>query len=68
MSKLVFNNITELENHIKAMELRRKIDVEKLKYLKNQLSSDLKPYKFIGTGVKIFQRYGLMYLIKKLLK
>lgn len=64
----MYNNFEEIEYDLQRLNLERKIAMEELKGLKQEVKDDLSPYNWMATSISFVKKYGLLYLIKKILK
>ena len=64
----MYRNFDEIEYDLQKLDLERKIALEELKGLKQEVKEDLSPYNWLSTSISIVKKYGILYLIKKILK
>ncbi|MDC6389025.1 hypothetical protein PP182_10060 [Maribacter sp. PR1] len=64
----MYNNFEEIEYDLQRLDLERKIALEELKGLKQEVKEDLSPYNWLSTTISIVKKYGILYLIKKILR
>ena len=64
----MYRNFDEIEYDLQRLDLERKIALEELKGLKQEVKEDLSPYNWLSTSISIVKKYGILYLIKKILK
>ncbi len=64
----MYRNFDEIEYDLQRLDLERKIALEELKGLKQEVKEDLSPYNWLSTSLSIVKKYGILYLIKKILK
>ena len=64
----MYKNFDEIEYDLQKLDLERKIALEELKGLKQEVKEDLSPYNWLATSISIVKKYGMLYLIKKILK
>ncbi|WP_235843238.1 hypothetical protein [Maribacter hydrothermalis] len=50
------------------MKLEREIALEELKGLKHDVQQDLSPYNWMSSAFSAAKKYGMLYLIRKILK
>ena len=61
-----YNSLAEINNDLKVLELRRKIALEELRYLKNNTVENFNPYEWIKIYLlKKVTKFGLEFLLKK---
>lgn len=63
-----YNSFEDIERDLKRYKLERQIALEELKTLKGEFKEDLQPYNWIKTGYHYASKFGIMLLIKKILK
>ena len=60
------------EQHIKQdlrrLQLEKEIAWEELKTLKGDFKESLQPYQWMQTGLKLFSKFGVMMLVRKIIK
>lgn len=64
----MYNNFDEIEFDLQRLNLERQIAMEELKGLKQEVKEDLNPYNWLSTAISLIKKYGILYLIKKILK
>ncbi|TLF47067.1 hypothetical protein [Maribacter aurantiacus] len=64
----MYNNFDEIEFDLQRLNLERQIAIEELKGLKQEVKEDLNPYNWLSTAISLIKKYGILYLIKKILK
>ncbi len=68
MKGKVYNDMESVARDLKILKLERDIAWEEIKALKADYKEDLKPYNWIQTGIKLASKYGMMVLLKKIIK
>ena len=63
-----YSNMGEINQDLKRLGLERQIALEELKGLKHDVKQDFSPYNWLGTLASFVKKYGMMYLIKKLIR
>lgn len=63
-----YQSFKDIEYNLARLKLERKIALEEMKLLKIELVEDLSPPNWVNTMVNVAGKYGLFYLIKRLLK
>jgi len=63
-----YNSFEDIEKDLIRYKLERQIALEELKLIKSDFKKDLMPYNLIKTGASLASKFGLMLLIKKILK
>lgn len=64
----VYETIEEINKDLKQLKLERQIAWEELKGLKYEVKDDLSPYNWLSTAVSALKKYGILYLIRKILR
>jgi hypothetical protein len=64
----MYNNFDEIEFDLQRLDLERQIAMEELKGLKQEVKEDLSPYNWLSTAISLVKKYGVLYLVKKILK
>lgn len=64
----MYKNFDEIEYDLQRLDLERQIALEELKGLKQEVKEDLSPYNWVSTSISLIKKYGILYLIKKILK
>jgi len=68
MKQKEFNSLEDIKLELLTLSLQRKIQMEELKLTKHQLSEDLKPINWIGTLLIGVKKYGILLLLKKIIR
>ena len=68
MEKKNYNSLEEISNELQLLNLKRKIHLEELKLTKHQIQEDLSPVNWINTGIKAIKKYGILLLLRKIIK
>lgn len=63
-----YNSYEDIERDLKRYKLERQIALEELKTVKGEFKQDLQPFNWVQTGFKYASKFGLMLLVKKILK
>ncbi len=64
----VYKNLHEVNLDLKRLNLERQIAWEEMKGLKEEVKNNLRPYNWINTVLSSVKKYGVIYLIRKLLR
>lgn len=64
----MYNNLEEVEFDLKRLKLERQIALEEIKGIKQDIKDDLSPYSWISMAISAFKKYGMLYLIRKIIK
>jgi hypothetical protein len=64
----MYKNFEEVEFELKRLDLERKIALEELKGLKENVREDLSPISWVNTALSAIKKYGILYLIRKILR
>ena len=68
MKKTTYTSFEQIDRELKKLSLQRQIALEELKYTKHSLKEDLAPYQWANTAIDAIKKYGVLYLIKRILK
>lgn len=63
-----YQSFEDIEYHLARLKLERKIALEEMKLLKIELVEDLRPPNWVNTIANVAGKYGLFFLLKRLLK
>lgn len=63
-----YNSFEEIENDLKRLDLERKIAKEEMIGLKYEFQERMSPYYWLVTLLNAVKKYGIFFLLKKLLK
>jgi|GEM_PF-1634851 len=63
-----YNNLEEVEYDLERLSLEKRIAYERFKGIKENVKNDLSPYSWITTVVSAVKKYGMLYLIKKIIR
>ncbi|MEL0643490.1 MULTISPECIES: hypothetical protein [unclassified Olleya] len=58
----------DLENDLKRLSLEKQIAWEELKSIKGDFKEAVQPPNWLQTGYKMFTKFGMMMLFKKIIK
>ncbi len=64
----MYNNFNEIEFDLKRLKLERQIALEEIKGLKQDVKDDFSPYSWISTVISVVKKYGMLYLIRKVVR
>jgi hypothetical protein len=64
----VYNNIEDINAELKRLNLHRQIAWEEMKGLRHEVKEDLSPYNWVNTALSAAKKYGVLYLIRKILR
>ena len=64
----MYNNLEEVEFDLKRLQLERQIALEEIKGIKQDIKDDLSPFSWISTAISALKKYGMLYLIRKIIK
>lgn len=64
----VYNNIEDINVELKRLNLQRQIAWEEMKGLRHEVKEDLSPYNWVNTALSAAKKYGVLYLIRKILR
>jgi hypothetical protein len=68
MKRKEFNSLEDIKLELLTLSLQRKIQMEELKLTKNQFKETLKPMNWITTLFHGVKKYGILMLLKKLIR
>ena len=63
-----YQSFKEIEQDLKTLNLKRQIALEELKMSKHDLQDSVSPHKWLSTALNAAKKYGIIYLIRKVLK
>lgn len=63
-----YKSFDEIDYNLNRLKLERQIAWEELKGVKNDFQDDMKPLNWVNTGLKVAGKYGVLVLLKKLIK
>ena len=58
----------QIKQDLRRLQLEKEIAWEELKTLKGDFKESLQPYQWMQTGLKIFSKFGVMMLVRKIIK
>jgi hypothetical protein len=64
----MYKNFDEIEFNLKRLKLERQIALEELKGLKHDVQQDLSPYNWMSSAFSAVKKYGMLYVIRKIVK
>ncbi|MEH6512347.1 hypothetical protein [Maribacter arcticus] len=64
----MYKNFDEIEYNLKRLKLEREIALEELKGLKQDVQEDLSPYNWVSTAFSAAKKFGMLYLMRKIVK
>ncbi|PIB30450.1 hypothetical protein BFP77_04150 [Maribacter sp. 4U21] len=64
----MYTNLEEVEYDLKRLSLEREIALEEIKGLKQDVKEDLSPYSWMSTVMSAVKKYGILYLIRKIIR
>lgn len=68
MERQNYTSLDEIKLDLQKLSLERKIHLEELKLTKHQIKEDLSPVNWIGTLLKGAKKFGILLLMKKLIR
>lgn len=68
MKRKQYTSLDEIKLDLQTLNLQRKIQMEELKLTRHQIKEDLSPINWIGTLLKGVKKYGVLMLLKKIIK
>ena len=64
----MYKNFDEIEFNLKRLKLERQIALEELKGLKQDVQEDLSPYNWVSTAFSAAKKFGMLYILRKVVK
>ena len=64
----MYKNFEQIEHDLKCLNLERQIALEEIKGLKQEIKDDLSPYSWMSTVLSAVKKYGILYLIRKVVR
>ena len=64
----MYKNFDEIEFDLKRLQLEREIALEEFKGIKHDVKEDLSPYSWVSTIISAIKKYGILYLIRRMVK
>ena len=64
----MYKNFDEIEFNLKRLSLERQIALEEFKGIKQDIKDDLSPYSWLSAIISAIKKYGMLYLIRKVIK
>jgi len=58
----------DIKKDLRKLQLEKQIAWEELKVVKSDFTEALQPYSWLQTGFKIASKFGVMMLIKKIIR
>lgn len=68
MKHRTYTSLEAINHDLRILNLQRKIQLEELKLNRHQFKEDLSPANWIGTLLKGVKKYGILLLLKKIIK
>ena len=63
-----YESLEQIELDLRKLNLERHIALEELKLTKHNFKENLKPFNMVGSFLKFASKYGILFLIKKIIK
>lgn len=64
----MYKNFEQIDYDLKRLNLERQIALEEIKGIKQEVKEDLSPYSWMTTIVSAIKKYGMLYLIRKVVR
>ncbi len=64
----MYKNFEQIDYDLTRLNLERQIALEEIKGLKQEVKEDLSPYSWITTVLSAVKKYGILYLIRKVVR
>ncbi|MFS4446502.1 DUF6327 family protein [Maribacter sp. 2307UL18-2] len=68
MNQKQYSSLDQIKLDLLTLNLQRKIQMEELKLTRHQIKEDLSPINWIGTLLKGVKKYGVLMLLKKIIR
>ncbi len=63
-----YKSFDEIDYDLNRLKLERQIAWEEIKGVKNDFQEEMKPLHWVNTGIKVAGKYGILVLLRKLIK
>ncbi len=63
-----YSSIKDINQDLKRLNLERQIAWEEMKSLKHDVKNDFSSYNWLSTAFSAVKKYGVLYLIRKILR
>lgn len=64
----MYQNFEQIDYDLHRLNLERQIALEEIKGLKQEVKEDLSPYSWMSTVLSAVKKYGILYLIRKVVR
>jgi hypothetical protein len=64
----MYKNFEQIDYDLKRLNLERQIALEEIKGIKQEVKEDLSPYSWMTTILSSIKKYGMLYLIRKIVR
>ena len=64
----MYQNFEQIDYDLHRLNLERQIALEEIKGLKQDVKEDLSPYSWMSTILSAVKKYGILYLIRKIVR
>jgi len=64
----MYKNFEQIDYDLTRLNLERQIALEEIKGLKQEVKEDLSPYSWMTTVLSAVKKYGILYLIRKVVR
>lgn len=64
----MYKNFEQIDYDLTRLNLERQIALEEIKGLKQEVKEDLSPYSWMTTILSAVKKYGILYLIRKVVR
>jgi hypothetical protein len=64
----MYQNFEQIDYDLHRLNLERQIALEEIKGLKQDVKEDLSPYSWMSTILSAVKKYGILYLIRKVVR
>ena len=63
-----YKSYSDVQRDLKQLSLERRIALEKMKLHKNKIGNELEPKQWMISVYKVAQKYGVYFIIRRLLR
>lgn len=63
-----YKSFDEIDYELNKLSLEKQIAWEEIKGLKHKFAEEMKPLNWISTGIKYAGKYGVLVLLKRLIR
>lgn len=63
-----YKTFEDIDYELTRLKLERQIALEEIKGVKNEFQEDMKPLNWLSTGFRFAGKYGIIVLLRKLIR